>query len=256
MNEMQKMIAIAKKFGGGGSPSEIVILPETELTVINASDDGGQYMLTTPFENKPTGGSTCKFMWGGVEYTSPVVDATAVAEAPLPVLVYGNSDMMGFTEALGSNPAPDAPFFGMMYPDGMEEDGIIQYLLFAASGDIVADPPVLSIVNIGGEESDDASGVLTVKCVSSTSFIDSKTTISGADKSFSEVAAAYKSGKLVRFIAQYRSDDTNCDFVGVVRYAAYENSEINTLVIEFPQNMFATARYSFGFNADGFTFLN
>lgn len=65
MSDIAKMIAIAKKFGGGSStPAPVVILPETEL----ASAGEGQFTLTTPLHEIPSPGDVVRIVYNGATY--------------------------------------------------------------------------------------------------------------------------------------------------------------------------------------------
>ena len=191
------LISMIKRYGGNGgssTPAPVVILTETELTVINP---GSQYTLETPLEKAPMDGSVCKVIWSGVEYTSPAVDVAATLGASIAAFVLGNTDLAGLTETFGVNPAPDAPFLLVLYPDGGEDGGEITYGMLVSNAEVIANPtPVLSIVQTEGAASggEDTDYIITVDG-------DMTTT-----QKWAEVAAAYKAGRHVRLVMKMTSE--------------------------------------------------
>jgi hypothetical protein len=145
LTRVEKLLAeLNDKLAGG--PSEVVILPETELEY---TSDG--YILPVPLENAPTGGGNYKIVWDGVEYISPALDVTeTLGEGDLS-LAFGDSTILMGEEGAAAvgNPLPGAPFFMMLFPNGtaFEEGGPTFYGVFKAT----AEPtnPILSIVQVG-----------------------------------------------------------------------------------------------------------
>lgn len=198
MSDIAKMIAIAKRFGGGGG-GEVVILPETELTLTSVSGDIGIYHLYMPIENTPAAGAKCKLIWGGMEYTNTVVDVSAIMGAPM--LLLGNSGLFE-AEGMGlENPDADAPYCVALVPDGMPlgEGDRVAYGMIMSMG-ITPDPPVLSIVQVGAVSGGESAGggVFTVHATAS--YENNTFTFNGFDKSFSEMKAAYNADKHIRVV--------------------------------------------------------
>lgn len=159
MGFMAKMIAIAKKFGGGSSASTpVVILPETELT---QSDSSGKRfaLLDNLIETIPTAGKTYKVVWDGVEYTSPAVDATATIDEGETCFLLGNYAIMtGSTIDGWENADESAPYCLMIFPNGIAVDEGEEPIYVTM---IVADTPTsptLSIVEAAAEETASAGG--------------------------------------------------------------------------------------------------
>lgn len=180
------------KFVDNSGPSEVVILPETELTLTSVSGDMSVYHFYAPPENVPTAGAKCKLMWGGMEYTNTVVDISATIGAH--ALLLGNTDLMAEEGMDLENPDADAPYCVMLVPDGnpLGEGDQVAYGVIMSIG-ITPDPPVLSIVQVGaasGGASD--SPVFVVKVNNSGGYT--------ADKTYGETLSALNAGKLVYFI--------------------------------------------------------
>lgn len=194
LTRVEKLLAeLNDKLAGG--PSEVVILPETVLTVANIDEEGGVYQLNTPPENVPADGGVCEIMWGGEKYNSPAMDASSAMGAPAgTVFVLGNTDTFGMTEALGGNPAPDLPFLLMLFPNGQppEQDGPIVYVNMVSLG-ITPEPPVLSIVQVGAASGGESAGGGYLY-FTGTATMNSNTNNGEAtlDKSFDQVLAAIK----------------------------------------------------------------
>ena len=253
MSNIAKMIAIAKRFGGGTSaPSEVVILPETELTPTSVSEDMGLYYLYAPLENTPAAGAKCKLMWGGTEYTNTVVDITATMGAP--AFLLGNTDLVAEDGMKFDNPDADAPYCTMFVPGGMPsgEGGQVAYGMIMSMG-IIPEPPVLSIVQVGGASEDSGSdgGILTVNCSISTQFVDSTTVFSNADKTWGEIKAAHESGKIVRFVAKDNATPPS-EYIGSVRGVLRMNGA-EVMSIMFPKRLIFDGETlcSAGLNTDG-----
>ena len=199
MSDIAKMIAIAKKFGGGSSaPAPVVILPETELT-----GEGVQYTLPKPPENVPISGSNYKIVWDGVEYFSPALDVTGTIGEGTPMFAFGNSAVAfgeGGAAQIG-NPAPGAPYFLALVPNGKEvtEGGPITYGMIMATEEPTA--PVLSIVQTeGASEDSGSSGSTEVYTVTATGSTTGGLQVSDVSKSFEEILTAAKAGYIVRLV--------------------------------------------------------
>lgn len=202
MSELAKMIAIAKKFGGGSpTPAPVVILPETELMTSDVEEgSNGQYVLLTPLENTPSVGGTYKMVWGGVEYTSKAVEVQ-IASVGVSGIALGNTDYMGLDDV--ENPGADMPILAVLFPDGFIEDPSdpVMYCMAISIG-VTPNPPVLSIVQTGGASEDsgsDGGGVFTARFTASSAVAAME--LSDCDKSVYEFDAAYKAGKDIRIVA-------------------------------------------------------
>lgn len=183
------------KLVDNSGPSEVVILPETELTMLSDMEGrGGQYMLSTPFATNPTAGGTYKLMWGGMEYTSKAVDMPALIEGMPPCIVLGNVAITGEVEGV-ENPDPSAPYAMMIYKDGVMDGDLTAYAVMVSVG-ITPEPPTISIVQTEGAASGGGGGgggasAMIVNIDPSTMTID---------KPFSDVHAAVSTGEIVHFL--------------------------------------------------------
>jgi hypothetical protein len=186
------------KFVDNSGPSEVVILPETELTMLNDMEgSGGQYMLSTPFATKPTAGGTYKLMWGDVEYTSKAVEMPAPIEVMSPWIVLGNVEITGAVEGV-ENPDPSAPYAMIIYKEGISEGDLTAYATMVSVG-IAPEPPVLSIVQTEGAASGGESAGGGYLYFTGTATMNSNTNNGEAtlDKTFAQVLAAIKGKKPV-----------------------------------------------------------
>lgn len=186
MSDIAKMIAIAKRFGGGGSgPSEVVILPEMETTV-----EEGQAYIMTPLSATPTDGATAKVTYNGTEYPCTVAYA---GEDGIDAYAMGNFDAVGMPFTGGN---PDAPFVVALTPAG---EGDVYGVVMPTDG---ATAITLSIVQTEGAASggDAGGGVFTVRTTGS--YENNAFTFDGFDKSFSEMKAAYDADKYIRVVVE------------------------------------------------------
>lgn len=173
MSDIAKMIAIAKRFGGGtGGPSEVVILPETVVTLEDGDDTA---YIMSPLSATPTEGATAKVTYNGTEYPCTVA---RVEEDGMNGYALGNLDAMGLS---GGN--PDAPFVVILFPDGMD----------GAYGGVMPMEEVtsitLSIVQEGSASGGGASGDYII--------VADATTLETTQR-WSELAAAVQSKRNVR----------------------------------------------------------
>lgn len=176
------------KLGSELGNNEVVILPETAVTVTE-----GQGYITTPLSATPTGGATAKVTYNGMEYLCTVV---AAADEEATGYMLGNLDFIGNG---GGN--PDAPFVVMLIPDGVDinEDGTMDMYgtVMPVDG---ATSVTLSIVQVGAESgggsSSGGSGVCVVTVTADTENMSDFTNVK-ADKTFTEMRAAYESGGLL-----------------------------------------------------------
>jgi len=201
MNDIAKMIAIAKRFGGGtGGSSEAVILPDT---VVDTPE--GQGFITTPLSATPTEGATAKVTYNGTEYLCPVA---AVADEEAAGYMLGNID----NEVNGSG-NPDAPFVVVLVPDGMNGMNGVYGAVMPLDG---ATSVTISIVQTegaasGGENAD--GGIFEVNVPATVFDVDGHD-FGAFDKPFSELYAAVKGGKNVRINVNF---DAGVTTYGTVR---------------------------------------
>lgn len=185
MSNIAKMIAIAKRFGGGGSgPSEVVILPETETTV---DAESGQAPIITPLSATPTDGATAEITYNGTKYTSPIVHAS---EGGMDMYAMGNLTDAGIPG--GGN--PDAPFVVLLIPGGMDGSyGIVMTMDGAES-------VTLSIVQVGAASGGESAGggIFEVSVPVTQHTSGSGHDFGEFDKTFAELVAAHNAGKYVR----------------------------------------------------------
>ncbi len=97
----------------------------------------GTYELTTPLVSSPVAGITYAINWGGNEYTSKCVDASAMANGA-EAYVFGNTAAIGYDVPV-ENPDPYATFCVLLAPAG--EEGAYGMIM---SADSIASP-VLTI---------------------------------------------------------------------------------------------------------------
>lgn len=183
MNEMQKMIAIAKKFVGGSSGSaEVVILPETVLT---ADPDSGQVSITTPLQAPVADGDVVSINYNGTAYECTGVDVEGMGVG------FGNLTAAGLE---GGN--PDAPFVVVLAPEGGEQDneGVISYIYGIVIPMDGSTSITLSIIKTGEADSggESAGGGAYIATVTG----EDNTNLS-ADKSYDATKAAILGGKMV-----------------------------------------------------------
>lgn len=106
------------KFVDNSGGGEVVILPETELTV-DGDGGGGEAMILTPLSAFPEVGGTCEVTYNGTAYDCPVISAPMNGAAAV---------ALGNTEALelgaGNN---DAPFAVVLFPNAAELGEVVAY---------------------------------------------------------------------------------------------------------------------------------
>lgn len=198
MSDIAKMIAIAKKFGGGSIiPAPVVILQDAEVTL-----DGGYGTITTPLQAPVAVGDVAQITYNGTAY-----ECTGVAGEGI---MFGNFELIGMT---GGN--PDAPFAIALMYDGVEQDdGTMQYGVAIVSDDSTT--ATISIVVTGSDtdSGNDGSGVFTARFKASSALAAME--LSECDKSPFEFDAAYKAGKDIRIVAVV--DETR-EYIGRVVHA-------------------------------------
>lgn len=149
LTRVEKLLAELNDKLAGGS-SEVVILPETVVTV-----NEGQGVIMTPLSATPTEGATAKVTYNGTEYLCQFV-----AEADEESTGY----MLGNLEATGNGVGnPDAPFVVVLIPDGMDDtgDGTIVYGVVMPMEEVTS--VTLSIVQENGASA--GGGMFVVKSI-------------------------------------------------------------------------------------------
>lgn len=168
-----------------GGSSEVVILPETELTNIESE---GNILFVKPSAT-PTAGAMCKVTYNGTAYDCPAMETDMDG---MHVFAFGDTERMGLAD--GNS---DATFIMMLVPDGFDAsgDGMMVYGFCEIMDD--ATSVTLSIVQTEGASADSGSGggESMVFTTMATHASDGTVTL---DKSYDELVAAYKAGKLVK----------------------------------------------------------
>lgn len=204
MSDIAKMIAIARKFGGGasGTAAPVVILPETVLTV----DEGGEEaLIMTPFAADLVIDGNYVVTYNGVDYNciGRLLEMESVSG-----VILGNTSMFGVP---GGN--DNAPFLLVQNPPDLVADIGAYGTCVVTDG---ATSVTLSIVQTAGGAAADSggNGVMTVRVEASTPKKDMA--LSGCDKTFVEFQAAYNAGKLIRIIAATEDNGNPVEYVGNV----------------------------------------
>lgn len=177
------------KFVDNSGPSEVVILPETVVTVV-----GDENLITTAPNAKPEVGAVCKVTYNGTAYDCP---ALALPEgAPMSGVALGNSDVMGVP---GGNAT--APFLVLLFDELMDlGEGNFAYGMFVPMEEIAEGAVVtLSIVQIegaasGGESAGGGGGVFTI-----TATYDGEN-INDVSHTYEEAKQAFLAGKHVQLL--------------------------------------------------------
>lgn len=165
------------KFVDNSGPSEVVILPETELT--HAGGDDPKYIITTPPSAVPVDGVPVNVTYNGVVYTCPVLHTK---DGDYDVYAMGNLEIIG--ETGGDS---DAPFCVVL--SHAEAEGVYGMCFVIDSPQAVT----LSIVQTEGAAS---GGGESMVFVTRGTLGDGNTVT--LDKTYDELVAAYKAGKDVR----------------------------------------------------------
>ena len=102
------------KFVDNSGPSEVVILPETEIAAISESP------ITTAPNAMPVVGAVCTVTYNGTAYDCPAVAAAITAEVT--GVAFGNTDALGIP---GGN--ANAPFMVVLLGTPMDVEGVSVY---------------------------------------------------------------------------------------------------------------------------------
>lgn len=167
LTRMEKLLAeLNDKLAG--SPSEVVILPETELAAESVADDSVTFSIATPPNASPEVGKTYAVTLNGVAY-----DITAIE--------------LDGTVLLSHDLA--SPLFAVVFLPPEAAANIGAYVVVEASP-TVGNSITLSIVQTEGAASggEDADYIITVDANMTTT------------QKWAEVAAAYKAGSHVRLV--------------------------------------------------------
>lgn len=220
-------IEAGAKFVDNSAPTEVVILPETELTY-SETDDG--FILTSPWTVDPVVGGVYVVTYNGADYECEGV-AFANENAPDGVVLMGNVSLMGQS---GGN--ADAPFSLMCLPNATSAEAGIFSMLVPTDG---ATSVTLSIVQTEGASADSGSGGGFLINATMTSVDDATMQMTFAmDKTFAETLTAIKAG-------QYVSCHAPVDGMFVLTVAAYGDE-----TIIFTQIMNTTQYLELIFSAD------
>lgn len=186
-----KMLAFINALGGGATaPSEVVILPETEIAAIMESP------ITTAPNTMPEVGAVCTVTYNGAAYDCPAV--AIPAETGMAGVALGATDAMGIP---GGNVT--APFVVVLFDTPMDMEGVPVYGMFAPVEEFEEGTYItLSIVQVGAASGGESAGggVFTVRTTGS--YENNAFTFDGFDKSFSEMKAAYDADKYIRVVVE------------------------------------------------------
>lgn len=164
---------------------EVVILEETEMFPA----EGGGFALLSPPSGTLVIGGVYAVTFNGTVYDCKTL---VVEENGITAMAMGNADAMGIPGVSGGN--PEAPFFLMLMPGGMDMGGAMLYGLLYALDDSAS--ATISITQDGGGGA--AAKGVEVFTVNVT--IDSETatnpTILSCDKTVAQVDAAIGAGKI------------------------------------------------------------
>lgn len=202
-----KMLAFINALGGGSAaPSEVVILPETVLTV-----DDGQARITVPLQAPVADGDTVSISYNGTEYecTGAFMEGMGVA--------FGNLAALG--EMYTGN--PDAPFVVILAPDGFDEDndGNVDFYGSCMPIDGSSTTITLSIVQVGAESGGGSASAGSGFIVKATVTLDGSGGSGTAtfDKTMDETVAAIKAGQ---YVVCHNDDPEGGMILPAVTYAA------------------------------------
>lgn len=217
VNDKAGVLATA---GGSG---ETVILPETELTVAGDANP----IMTAP-NAMPEVGAVCTVTYNGTAYDCPAVAAVTEEVAGI---AFGNTDVLGIP---GGN--ANAPFFVALFDMPMDVEGVSVYGMLVPMEEFAEGTYVtLSIVQTEGAESGGesaGSGIFEVS-VPVTKYIASTGHDFGEfDKTFAELAAAQKAGKIVRINVNWNNEGIT--YGNVIGYAQIGGLEV--VYISMPQS--------------------
>lgn len=188
LTRVEKLLAeLNDKLAGG--PSEVVILPETEIAY---NEQLGVLAITTAINAYPEEGKTYAVMYAGTAYDCPCVKASLDGET--------QSFCMGDTTGIGAPGGnADAPFLIMIFPTPMElEGGGMAYGgVMTKDG---ATTVTLSIVEKAETASAGGGGVFYVDCTPGELIEGTdQATLVGMTKTYEETFAAYEAGQIVAF---------------------------------------------------------
>lgn len=166
------------KFVDNSGTSEVVILQETELTVVD-----GAANITTPPNQLPEDGATVIVSYNGTDYECKVA---LVYMEGMQGLIMGNTEALGIA---GGN--ADAPFVVAFLQADIE--GVYGSCMSMDGATTVT----LSIVQVGAASGGSAGGVVTATAVTGDG-----PSVTSIDKTYSELLSAVKAGKYVQMMAK------------------------------------------------------
>jgi len=188
---------LGSELGGG----QTVILEETEMITVDVTPGiSGAYLLDKPLAAPLVDGATYEIVWGGEKYTSKTADATALGGVGVTTYLLGRSP----NEENMPSPGPDCPFMLLIFPDGVEDAGVMLYGQIDST--VIPDLPTISIVEKAGTESAGGGGGFVVKAT----IVGMDSTGTNAelavDKTFVETMEAIQAGRYV--VCQLDTDGT------------------------------------------------
>jgi len=212
---------LGSELGGGGS-SEVVILPETEVAAITESP------ITTAPSAVPEVGAVCKVTYNGTTYDCPTVAIPVGMD--LTGVLFGNSDAMGIP---GGNAT--APFVIMLFDTPVDDgSGNPAYGMLVPMEEIAEGTSItLSIVQVGAASGGESAGGIFEVSVPVTKYTSGSGHDFGEfDKSFAELVAAQKAGKIVRINVNWNNEGIT--YGNVIGYA--QTGGLEVVYISMPQS--------------------
>lgn len=213
----------------GSTPAPVVILPETELTVI---EEDQQAVITTPWAVTPVAGNVYTINFNGVAYDCEAF-AVTMEGPPAGTVMLGNAECLANFGITGGN--PDAPFYGMLTPTPMGDHYGALYVMDASLTSVT-----LSIVEAAKTESAGGGGMFIVTIPDFTIGEETCT----FDKTFAETLAAYKAGQNVVF----RISTESAEITLPVAWAQHTGGNVSVLM---GQTIAESALISIGMFEDG-----
>ena len=202
-----KLMAFINALGGAApAPSEVVILPETELTV-----EEDLFSLTTPWTVAPVVGGVYIVTYNGTVYECEALDAAEMSGVP-------GSTIMGRTSLANiSGGNEDAPFVILAYPNDSEAGAAGVYGEFRTADG--ATSVTLSIVQVGAASGGESAGggVLMINVSFDTEDLNNYSNPT-KDKSYAEIKAAYDAGAMLycKVTIRYNGEPLNLSVAPLV----------------------------------------
>lgn len=220
MEEMAKMIAIAKMFGvlgtASGGASTVVVLEETTLERQDETEYGTSYVMSEPYASYPEAGKECTVNFNGQEYkcTAKPFDLSGIA-----IVVVGNTALFGEPDGSSDEPFIVA-FVPMEYASGM---GTYAQVVTAEDFESIT----ISITQEASGGSGGASsggGVLIITGTVTGEMSDSGEMYLSPDKTFAEIMSEVGNGSMPFF--KVAMGDTAL----FALFAGYTSTDMNFVV--------------------------